>query len=223
MTLVRASYEILTSLDSLLQVVERAGRCCYKSEEKIGPGTAAPFCEMLVKRGHESVIEHANLMVKFVIDRGVSHELVRHRLCSFSQESTRYCDYAPGGKVGHMTFVIPPWCHDILPCESHASMGNQIRTADQRRWFFMMLYAEEEYQSLRQLGWKPEQARSVLPNSLKTEIVVSANLREWRHIARMRTARRAPANAEVMVPLFHELHLRLPVIFDDPPTPQNSP
>lgn len=208
MRLVRASYEILTDLAGLPKIIERAGRCCYKSEAKIGPDTADPFCKMLIDRGHESVIEHASLMVKFTIDRGVSHELVRHRLCSFSQESTRYCDYV-GGDV---TFVIPPWCDQVA--EGLHGEGNVIRDESQKRWWYSMLEAENNYKRLRLAGWKPEQARSVLPNSLKTEIVVTANLREWRHIQKLRTAAAAhPQMREIMVPLFAELHEKLPAIF----------
>ena len=211
MRLVRASYEILTDLACLTKIIERAGRCCYKSEEKINDGTADPFCEMLIKRGHESVIEHASLMVKFTIDRGVSHELVRHRLCSFSQESTRYCDYAPTGKAAGITFVIPPWV-GIIPGEYTDDTYNGFYADAQ--WYAAMLNAEAWYNRLREAKWKPEQARSVLPNSLKTEIVVTANLREWRHIQRLRTAEAAhPQMREIMQPLFAELHAKLPAIF----------
>jgi thymidylate synthase (FAD) len=212
MRLIRPSYEILTDLDGLPRIIERAGRCCYKSEAKIGPETADPFCEMLIKRGHESVIEHASLMVKFTIDRGVSHELVRHRLCSFSQESTRYCDYSPGGKTAGITFIIPPWCLELIDGE-HSEQPT-IRDCAIRQWFESMLASEASYIRLRGIGWKPEQARSVLPNSLKTEIVVTANLREWRHIQRLRTATAAhPQMREVMIPLFRDLHAKLPSIF----------
>ena len=220
MRLVRASYEILTDLAGLPKIIERAGRCCYKSEEKIQDGTADPFCEMLIRRGHESVIEHANMMAKFTIDRGVSHELVRHRLCSFSQESTRYCDYAPGGKAAGIVFVIPPWV-DIEPGDyiyyDCSGMGI-AHCASDSSWYHAMIEAESAYNSLRANGWKPEQARSVLPNSLKTEIIVTANLREWRHIQRLRTAEAAhPQMREVMQPLFAELHAKLPAIFPQEP------
>ena len=196
-----------------MRQIEAAGRCCYKSEDKIGPDTAGKFCEMLISRGHESVIEHASLTVKFVIDRGVSHELVRHRLCSFSQESTRYCDYVAGGKVGELTFIIPPWCVELVS-GSHEEQ-QYIKDSSTREWFFAMLECERYYNSLRASGWKPEMARSVLPNSLKTEIIVTANLREWRHIFKMRTADAAhPQMREVMVPLQAELREALPYIFE---------
>lgn len=218
MRLVRPSYEIRTPVDSILRTIEAAGRCCYKSEEKITEESAPRFCKMLVDRGHESVIEHASLMVKFVIDRGVSHELVRHRLCSFSQESTRYCDYSPSGKMGHVTFVIPPWVnvdegeYDIGPILADWK-GFMLRSTSEM-WMLSMARSEATYNDLRERKWKPEQARSVLPNSLKTEIIVTANLREWRHIFNLRTAPTAhPQMREIMVPLYNELSAQLPVLF----------
>lgn len=215
MKLIKPSYEIKSHLDSILQIVEAAGRCCYKSEAKIGPETSGPFCKMLIDRGHESVIEHASITVKFTVDRGVSHELVRHRLCSFSQESTRYCDYAPSGKAAGITFVIPPWVN-IEEGEYNGDRYtgvNKIGFAE-CQWFAAMANAEAWYNHLREAGWRPEQARSVLPNSLKTEIVVTANLREWRHIQALRTAPAAhPQMREMMVPLFQELHAAFPVVF----------
>jgi thymidylate synthase (FAD) len=229
MRLVKPSYEVRTDLRDALRQVEAAGRCCYKSEQRIGEDTADPFCRMLIKRGHESVIEHAIITVKFVIDRGVSHELVRHRLCSFSQESTRYCDYAPGGKTAGITFVLPPWFPSgiIEPCQldddgwyKHFDRWDIMRDAADEAcpgaadWLDALKYAERQYNQLRTRGWKPEQARSVLPNSLKTEIVVTANLREWRHIFKLRTAEAAhPQMREIMCPLRDELADKLPSIF----------
>lgn len=215
MRLIHPSYEIRTDLQAALRQVEAAGRCCYKSEEKITETSADPFCRMLIARGHESVIEHASIQVKFTIDRGVSHELVRHRLCSFSQESTRYCDYAPGGKMAGITFVIPPWV-DIETGEFTDRIGAQQLSPIDWEWYHAMLDAERVYNKLRNLGWKPEQARSVLPNSLKTEIVVTANLREWRHIFRLRTAKEAhPQMRQIMCPLRDRLAAELPAIFGD--------
>ncbi len=96
MKLVKPSYEILTPIDGMkiLHNIEVAGRTCYKSEDKITDDSAVEFCQKILKRGHLSVIEHESISVRFIIDRGVSHELVRHRLCAFSQESTRYCNYS---------------------------------------------------------------------------------------------------------------------------------
>lgn len=215
MILIKPSFEILFVNAEALQLIELAGRTCYKSEARITSETAPVFAASIIKRGHESVIEHATASVLFVVDRGVSHEIVRHRLASYSQESTRYCDY----DHGNVTFVIPPWTGlpEGAPTAPHWRGVNNINGAC-RAWLESMLAAEESYKYLRMMGWKPEQARSVLPNSLKTEIVMTANLREWRHFFRLRTAAAAhPQMREVALPLLSTMKQRVPVIFDDLP------
>lgn len=200
-------------MEGIPQLIERAGRVAYKSEDKIGPETADPFCRMLIKRGHEAVIEHASITVKFTIDRAISLELVRHRIASYTQTSTRFCSFVEGGRLGGVTFIIPPWV-DIEPGEYQqlSSYRDPVVIA----WATHMLKCEQAYNELSKAGWKPEQARSVLPNSLKTEIVMSANLREWRHVFRLRCAKAAhPQAREVMIPLRNELAARLPAIFED--------
>lgn len=216
MRLVKPSFEILTTVDrqNVLQLIELSGRTCYKSEDRMTPQSSERFCRMVVDRNHLSVIEHVSCSVKFIIDRGVSHELVRHRLCSFSQESTRYCNY---GKANCVTFVIPPWA-PIVEGEYHS--GTDVTTdigADSwSTWFLAMLQSEKNYLQLLNKGWSPQQARSVLPNSLKTEIVVTTNLREWLHIFKLRCDKAAhPQMREVMVPLQQEFQRVLPVIFGD--------
>lgn len=204
MRLIKPSFVILTNLDEgILHRIAQAGRTCYKStgtEDK-----SASFCQRLIKNGHESVLEHESISVRFVIDRGVSHELVRHRLCAFSQESTRYCNYSGG-----VTFIIPPWVN-IEPGEYTSETINSASV-----WMCLMLAAEATYLDLLKAGWTPQQARSVLPNSLKTEIVCTANIREWRHILKLRTAPAAhPQMREVMLPLLQEFKSILPVLFDD--------
>jgi len=213
MKLTRASYRILTPVDgqTILRRIEAAGRVCYKSEELIDEGTAEKFCRMILARGHESVIEHENLSVRFVTDRGVTHEIVRHRLASYSQESTRFCNYSGG-----VEFIIPLWV-DVEPGEygSETYTRKQLPYGD-LPWFVAMLNAEAWYKHLLSAGWTPQQARSVLPNSLKTEIVVTANLREWRHILRLRTSKAAhPQMVEIMLPLLKELQGKMPVLFAD--------
>jgi thymidylate synthase (FAD) len=155
------------------------------------------------------------MTVKFVIDRGVSHELVRHRLCAFSQESTRYCNYAKKGVV----FILPPWVN--LPTGEYPAGfldSSLVNTMDDAAYSWLRLIRESEdtYLSLLKFGWTPQQARSVLPNSLKTEIVVTANFREWRHIFKMRTAQGAhPQMREVMIPLLKQVKRDIPVVFED--------
>lgn len=221
MILIDPSFEILSELsgDRILRSIERAGRTCYKSEDKITPESAPRFCQMILSRNHESVIEHESMTVKFVIDRGVSHELVRHRLCSFSQESTRYCNY---GKSDHCTFIVPPWCEHLNRGEYnrlyvlHNWRDYVDGDSTTARWLLLMAQAEDAYLSLLAEGWQPQQARAVLPNSLKTEIIVTANLREWRHIFRLRTSGAAhPQIRQVMAPLLAAVRSAIPLLFDD--------
>jgi thymidylate synthase (FAD) len=208
-TLIRPSAKIVQICADMKQI-EAIGRTCYKSEDRITDESADDFVEMIIKRGHETVIEHSLVSVRFIIDRGVSHELVRHRIASFSQESTRYCDYNKGDD-SNITFIIPPWINE----DCINSDWTQGSDAD-LRWIQAMMDAEQHYKILREQGWKPEQARSVLPNSLKTEIVMTANLREWRYFFKLRTAMAAhPQMREVTMPLLDDFHRQLPVIFKD--------
>ena len=220
MILVKPSFEIMEIMGSdylnliqykPLQLIEKAGRTCYKSEDKITEDSAEKFVKMVRDRGHHSVIEHSALTVKFIIDRGVSHELVRHRLCAFSQESTRYCNYKGG-----VTFVIPPWVElqegEYNENQLHELFPEYCPGAD---WFMAMCNAERKYKSLIS-AWTPQQARSVLPNSLKTEIIVTANFREWIHILTLRTSKAAhPQMREIMIPLLRKLKELIPVIFEE--------
>lgn len=217
MVLVKPSFEIVEMMGVVrtpLELIEFAGRTCYKSEDKITEDSARSFVAMLTKRGHHSVLEHSAMAVKFVIDRGVSHELVRHRLCAFSQESTRYCNYK-----GEVTFVIPSWISNIGVGEYNDTKNHygfehfELTDID---WFLAMKQAEETYQQLLRNSWSPQQARSVLPNSLKTEIVVTANLREWKHILTLRCSKAAhPQMREIMFPLLEKAKTLIPIIFDD--------
>ncbi len=218
MKLIKPSYKILSSIDGseILKNIEISGRTCYKSEENITNDSAEKFIKMLINRGHESVLEHQSFSVRFVCDRGVSHELVRHRLASFSQESTRYCNYSKDKFDNQLTFIIPEWL--LIPegtyNSSYIITGESIK--GEATWFTSMLEAEATYNCLIVKSWRPEQARSILPNSLKTEIVITANLREWRLIFKQRTAKVAhPQMRELMCPLLNELQTIIPVIFDD--------
>ena len=206
MKIVEPKYEILTDISEggikELQQIERVARVCYKSEDKITEGSAEKFIGMILKSGHESVLEHEKLTVKFVCDRGVTHEIVRHRIASYSQESTRYCNYSKDKFGNELTFIRPCfWADDSV---------------EYAVWKQAMEEIEKSYVKLISLGAKPEEARSILPNSLKTEIVCTMNLREWRHFFRLRTAERAhPQIREISVALLDELKKRIPVIFDD--------
>jgi thymidylate synthase (FAD) len=188
--------------DSVLRHLELAGRVCYKSEDKITRESAGDFIGRIVRSGHESVIEHAAATVRFVCDRGVSHELVRHRLASFSQESTRYANYAKD-KFGREITVIRP-CFWEQSSQEYALWKNAMQAA------------ETAYLALTDAGARPQEARSVLPNSLKTEVVMTANLREWRHVFRLRCDGPShPQMRELTLPLLAEFHRRLPELFAD--------
>lgn len=192
---------------STLRRIEEAGRTCYKSEDKITDDSADQFIRRLIKSGHESVLEHENLSVRFIVDRGVSHELVRHRLCAFSQESTRYVDYNKRG----LTFIKPPWVY------VQAGMYDEHIMSFNNEWLMAMAESAKSYHRLIAFyNWSPQQARSVLPNSLKTELVMTANLREWRHVLRLRASKAAhPQMQEVMRPLLTYMNNHLPAVFED--------
>ena len=182
--------------------IEEYGRTCYKSEDYITDESADNFVRRILRKGHESVIEHEKLTARIICDRGVSHELVRHRLASYSQESTRYCNYSKGKFGKELTFICPCfWPDDSL--QYHL-------------WRSAMSTAEGVYMYLLENGAKPEEARSVLPNSLKTEVVMTANLREWRHFFRLRCARAAhPQMREIANQLLAQAYAELPAIFED--------
>jgi len=215
MILVKPSHKILTYTPLALQTIEFAGRTCYKSEDKITEDSAEKFVKMITGKGHHSVIEHAVVTVKIICDRGVSHEIVRHRLASYSQESTRYCNYKGG-----VTFVIPPWTdfnegEYSSESENYWTVKPDAMSEAQWLWWCACMDAEEKYIYLLNCGWSPQQARSVLPNSTKTEIVITANIREWRHIFTLRCNKAShPQMNEVMRPLHQEMKRLIPIIFD---------
>ena len=199
--------QIFPDFDSqdILKKIERCGRVCYKSEGKIEEGSAEKFVAGLIKRGHEAMLEHASITVKFVVDRGISHELVRHRLASFAQESTRYCNYSKDDFGKEITFIIPFYL--------------DYKSAGWNTWKETMKTCEDAYFKLLDIGLLPQEARAVLPNSLKTEVVMTANLREWRYFFKLRAANSTgaahPQMTEVTRPLLDELKELIPVVFDD--------
>lgn len=204
MKIIKPSAEIITPIDVLATLlhIERCGRVCYKSEDKSVPESMHAFVRNIIKRGHESVLEHINVTSKFVVDRGISHEIVRHRLCSYSQESTRYCNYS-NGNFGNEITVIKPLFFD------EGTVGYE-------RWRTACEDAETAYFDLLNYGCSPQEARNVLPTSLKTELVMTANLREWRYFFKLRTANSAhPQMREVTTPLLKSMSEMLPGVFSD--------
>jgi thymidylate synthase (FAD) len=186
----------------ILESIEKAGRVCYKSENKITSNSAKEFIQKILHSGHESVIEHEKISVKIICDRGVSHEIVRHRIASYSQESTRYCNYSKD-KFGNELTLIRPffWNKDLEKYNI---------------WQETMQTIENNYNKLISMGAQPEEARSILPNSLKTEIVVTMNLREWRHFFKLRTAEKAhPQMREITIPMLKRFKEEVPIVFDD--------
>ena len=219
MKLVKPSIEHINNTLCPLRAIELAGRTCYKSEDKITDGSAEKFVKMLLDRGHEAMIEHASASYRIVCDRGVTHEIVRHRLFSYAQESTRYCNYKGG-----VTFIIPPWLnipegdYRVDQMCIYFCNGNEISpNLDIKNWLSVLYEIECTYKSLLEIAeWTPQQARSVLPNSLKTEIVVTGNLREWRHFFKLRCSPKAhPQMQEVANMVLADMKTRVPVIFDE--------
>ena len=216
MRIVKPSYGIESKIegDANWQHIERAGRTAYKSEDKIPEDSAKKFVGMIQKRGHESVLEHYNVSVRVICDRGVTHEIVRHRLASYTQESTRYCNYGKD-KFGAELNIIQPcfWSDEGLTHLKAAQQSNGLKC---KTWKLAMESAERYYLTLIELGATPQEARSVLPNSLKTEIVMTCNLREWRHFFKLRAAKAAhPQMREIAKPMLKEFSERIPIIFDD--------
>jgi thymidylate synthase (FAD) len=185
---------------TLEEGIEKAARTCYKSEGKIGEGTADKLIRKLRKSGHHAMLEFGYIMARIIADRGLSHELVRHRLASFAQESTRYCNYNSERFDSEISVIEPP--------------GLTWQQRDE--WHIAMDDAERHYMTLMKIGAKPQIARSVLPIGLKTEIVIGANPREWRHIFKMRCDKHAhPIIRSIMIEILLQCRDKYPAIFDD--------
>ncbi len=198
MIIIPQSAKLLSHTPDPEVLLERAGRTCYKSEDKITPGSAKAFVEMICHRNHESVLEHASATILFTTDRGITHELVRHRLASYSQESTRYVNYY---KKGEIRVVMPL---DMEPFQEHL-------------WHQAMLDAERAYNSMIANGCKPEQARDVLPTCFATDIVTTANFRQWRHIIKLRTSKAAHPKIQQLIGMAQELLIGIaPSVFQKP-------
>ena len=204
MNIISPSFEFLDLQDGteLLKKIELAGRVCYKSEERITSDSALGFVQRILQRGHESVLEHEKVTVRIICDRGISHEIVRHRIASYSQESTRYCNYTLDKFQNELTFIRPFFWNE--------------ETEKFHIWKETMSVIEQNYFALIHSGATPQEARSVLPNSLKTEIVVTMNLREWRHFFKLRASPFAhPQMQELTVPMLAAFQENIPIVFDD--------
>ena len=207
MKVIEPSVEFVTPMSIIpgiviMKRIEEIGRVCYKSEDKITEDSYKKFLGNIIKRGHESVLEHCSVTMKFICDRGVTHEIVRHRIGSYSQESTRYCNYS-NDKFGNEITVIKP-------CFFEENSPKYIA------WYTGCKDAEHAYFVLIHEGATPQEARSVLPNSLKTEIVVTYNIREWRHFFKLRCSKAAhPQMREVAKMAFEQFYKYMPELFED--------
>ncbi len=204
MRVIMPSVELIDHIDGdkIMKKIESIGRVCYKSESKITDDSAEQFIRNILNSGHESVIEHESISVRVICDRGVSHEIVRHRLASYSQESTRYCNYS-NEKFGKELTVIKPVFWDT-------------ESEEYQIWLNMMNRIEQDYHALIEMGAKPQEARSILPNSLKTEIVMTMNLREWRHFFKLRASQRAhPQMREIALMILEKLKQEIPIFFEN--------
>ncbi len=215
MKLVKPSFQIITPrIDEkyILRLLEHAARKCYQSQDKMNESYNDKFLSNMIKNGHESTIEHYAMSVDIICDRGVLGELTRHRLASFSVESTRYCNYSKQD----LELIIPYWCGKIkegMHCED-----DDLRYVDgaEYLWLKSMLAAEYSYTELIEATWTPQQARSVLPLATKVDMTMSANLREWRHIFNLRCSNKShPQMRELMLPMLSSFKMQIPVIFDD--------
>lgn len=204
MKIIKPSYEIMweNAPEHMIRKINTIARTCYKSNTPENFEAQKEFVRKLIRDGHEAMIEHVNLSVKFICDRGISHELVRHRLASFAQESTRYCNYNKDRFDNEITVIEPSFFEEDET--TYMAWKNSCETAE-RAYLFM-----------NEQGLKPQEARSILPNSLKTEIWVTANIREWRNILKLRTAPNAhPQMRELMCPLLDEFKKNLEPFFFD--------
>ena len=218
MKVIDARYEILDKIDGMevLKKIERVARTCYKSEDYIKEGSAERLVKSLIDRGHEAMLEHYSFSIKFICDRGVSHEIVRHRVASFAQESTRYCNYSKDKFGNELTFIKPCFWENTDNEEINNIIYNRLSYNNYEIWVLACSNIEENYFEMLENGATPEEARSILPNSIKTEIVMTMNLREWRHFLNLRTSKAAHPQmrqvANMILTMFKE---KIPVIFDD--------
>lgn len=220
--------------DTVLKIIEEIGRVCYKSEDKITPESAPKFVKARLSGmiPHTALLDHLHITARYVCDRGVSHEWLRHKLTEIlpsghwqdiddftpmavCQESTRYCNYM---KSGGVCFIVPPWVN--IPEGEYAlgdypSFYKDLSYTD-RLWYRSKMHSEYTYLSLLREGWTPQMARGDLSIAVKTEFVVTCSLTEWRHVMRLRTDKAAhPQMVEIMRPQLEEFKTKLPIIFDD--------
>lgn len=223
---INGGYSIIypdTSGGTAIKQIERVARTCYQSNANVNKYSGEKLVKNLISMGHEAMLEHFSVSVEFTTDRGVSHEIVRHRIASYAQESTRYCNYSKD-KFGCEIAVISP--EKAMRFKRGQTIPQSGRVVDDALiadwlgvWRKACTEAERAYLQMLNMGCPPELARGVLPTSLKTSIVVTMNLREWRHFFKLRvcgtTGKPHPQIYEIAYPLLCEFHKKYPVVFDD--------
>ena len=206
MKIINPSVQLEDEIDgqAILKKLERIGRTCYKSESNITDDSAERFIKNIIKNGHESVLEHVSISVRVICDRGVTHEIVRHRIASYSQESTRFCNYSNDKFGNELTFIKPIFNKYNCDAGMYDTFEDTCR------------FIEKRYFEMLKHGATPQEARSILPNSLKTEIVMTMNLREWRHFFKLRCDKAAhPQTREIANMILISFHKIIPIVFDD--------
>lgn len=200
MKIIEPSVEMLWITDCPELQIERAGRTCYKSEERMSADSARLFAGKMREHGHHAMIEHASASFRIITDRGISHEIVRHRLASFAQESTRYCNYSADKFENQCSFIMPP----------------DLTETQRKLWEKACIEAEQSYFAMLKEGCSAQIARSVLPTCLKTELVMTANLREWRHFIALRGTKAAHPQIRPVAWKIREILMQhAPSIFED--------
>lgn len=210
MKLIKQSHEILTITEYPNMLIEKAGRICYQSKKSSLYENRRKFIENIIKKEHFSVLEHVNITIRIITNRYISHELIRHRLVSYSQESTRYCNYKDG-----LTFIVPSWIDiNIGNYDNKYQELEFFKISKDKIWANSLLQIEINYKKLLKSGWSSQQAHDILPSALKTELIMTANVREWRHILKLRTSPKAhPLMRELMLGIQKDLKEKLDILF----------
>ena len=219
MRIIDQSYELklLADFPSQAKLIEFCGRTAYQSEDAITESSAPTFIKMIGDKNHKAVLEHSIMTVRFITTRGVSHEIVRHRIASFTQESTRYCNYSKGKYDKQITFIRPTGVRaDVLGDWQGTIPDIADDDTGDLEWVMAMNDAEGHYMRLTDKGWKAQRARGVLPNDLKTSIAMTANFREWLHFFQLRAVEKTahPDMRALTIPLYEECRARAPYLFD---------
>lgn len=218
MNIIEPSYRIVRHTPDIITAIDEAARTCYLSEPKHNTKIEQEdFIHRLIAMGHQTPFEYGDIEIEFICNRGVSHEAVRHRVMSPMQESTRYCNYKEDGKHGGLNVINPLFFNKE---EAHRTVVSHDNTSKLLNkfdvWYECIRVSEWGYNTLLEMGAKPEEARDVLPIALKTKLKMKANVREWWHIFNVRGISKAahPQIREVMLPALDECKKRWGCLFN---------